>query len=114
MLIESPHSLHYPIRVTALLKRTDESVERFAPLFSYTYKHTVTEGNKYGDKEQVERTFPAEFQSETDGKVSEWKIKREDIIHGPGYAPTSMVLDVPANHLSRVPLVEIEEPCTHE
>ncbi|KAF2402429.1 hypothetical protein EJ06DRAFT_528541 [Trichodelitschia bisporula] len=97
MLIRSTQALHYPITVTELLVQPGDAVDRFAPLFTYTYKSTVTEGNKYGDERVVEKTWPAEFQSEIDGKVLSWKIKAGDVIKA-----------------DRILLVEIEEPCKHE
>jgi RNA polymerase II subunit A-like phosphatase len=84
MIIRSPPSLHYPITVTRLLAEPDGTVDRFAPLFSYTYTSKVTEGNKYGDELQVEKTFPAEFQSETAGKLLSWSIKAGDVLQNPG------------------------------
>lgn len=80
MLLRSPRNLHYPITVTELLKQPNDSVERCAPLFSYFYKSTVTEGNRYGDEFQVEKTFPTRFESETDGTLVEWKIAKGDVI----------------------------------
>jgi RNA polymerase II subunit A-like phosphatase len=85
MLIRSTPSLHYPITVKKLLAAPDSSVDRFAPLFSYTYTSTVTEGNKYGEELQVEKTFPAEFQSEIDGALVSWKIKEGDVLQRSGY-----------------------------
>jgi RNA polymerase II subunit A-like phosphatase len=85
MLIRSNPTLHYPITVTKLLAKPDQSVVRFAPLFSYTYKTIVTEGNKYGDApEDIEREFPAEFQSELEGTLRVWKIKPGDVLYESG------------------------------
>lgn len=97
MQIKSPPSLHYPITVSQLLKQPGDAVGRFAPLFSYTYRSEVTETNKYGDEAVVSKTFPAEFQSETEGKLVRWSIKSGDVIHRAGSL-----------------LVEVEEPCKHE
>ena len=85
MQIRAPHSLHYPITVSALLRREGDKVERKAPLFSYTYRSTVVEENKYGEEQKVEKTFPAEFQSETEGKLVEWKIRAGEVIEKAGY-----------------------------
>ncbi|TID21976.1 BRCT domain-containing protein [Venturia nashicola] len=98
MLIRSNPSLHYPITITKLLAKPDQSVDRFAPLFSYTYKTTVTEGNKYGDEPiQFQKDFPAEFQSELEGTLRVWKIKPGDVLYESG-----------------IQLVDIDEPCTHD
>jgi RNA polymerase II subunit A-like phosphatase len=85
MLIRSTPSLHYPITVTKLLAKPDQSVDRFAPLFSYTYKTTVTEGNKYGDDPiEIQKDFPAEFQSELEGTLRVWKIQPGDTLYESG------------------------------
>jgi RNA polymerase II subunit A-like phosphatase len=84
MLIKTPHSLHYPLTITELLKERNDKVEKFEPLFSYAYKSTVTEGNEYGEEFTVEKTFPARFESETDGVVASWKVVKGAVIAGPG------------------------------
>ena len=85
MLLRSPKDLHYPITVTELLKRPADAVERFAPLFSYFYTSTVTEGNRYGEEWQVQRNFPTRYESETDGTLREWKIAAGAVIARAGY-----------------------------
>ncbi|KAF2147221.1 uncharacterized protein K452DRAFT_3678 [Aplosporella prunicola CBS 121167] len=97
MLLKSPRNLHYPITVTKFLKKQDDKVERFAPLFSYFYLTTVTEGNEFGEEFQVEKKFPADFQSETEGTLRRWKIEEGATITREG-----------------IPLVDIEEECNHE
>ncbi|KAF2457598.1 hypothetical protein BDY21DRAFT_285752 [Lineolata rhizophorae] len=97
MLLRSPKNLHYPVTVTELLKQHNADVDKYAPLFSYFYKSTVTTGNDFGEWVEVEKTFPTVFESETDGKIVSWKIDAGAVISGPGIA-----------------LVEIEEPCRHE
>ena len=86
MKIRSPNDLHYPITVVDLSKQPQDSVERFAPLFTYYYESTVTEGNKYGDEKEVKKKFPARFDSSIDGQLVEWYIKGGSVIHGPGCA----------------------------
>jgi RNA polymerase II subunit A-like phosphatase len=97
MLIRSPPNLHYPITVVELLKNTQDEVKRFAPLFSYTYESTVTEGNKWGDEVQVKKNFPGRFDSSLDGVVAAWFIKKGTVINRSG-----------------VDLLDIEEPCSHD
>ncbi|KAL8834177.1 MAG: hypothetical protein Q9170_003878 [Blastenia crenularia] len=96
MQLQLPRGLHYPITITELLKQPDDNVERFAPLFSYSFKTTVTEGNKFGDEFQVEKDFPTKFESSVGGKLKSWSINVGDLISQPG-------LDI----------AEIEEPCAH-
>ena len=83
MLLRLPASLHYPITVTELLKQPNDNVERFAPLFSYYYKTTVTEGDRLGNERQVEKTFPTRFESSVDGTLLSWKIKEGVVIANP-------------------------------
>ncbi|KAL8956985.1 MAG: hypothetical protein Q9193_005630 [Seirophora villosa] len=96
MQLQLPRGLHYPITITELLKQPDDKVERFAPLFSYSYKTTVTEGNKYGDEFQVEKIFPTKFESSVDGTLKSWSISVGNVITHPG-----------------LPIAEIDEPCAH-
>ena len=84
MLIRSTPSLHYPITVSKLLLEPGDTVERFATLFKYTYTSKVTEGNKYGDEVEVEKTFPAEFKSEIDGTIVSWQIKVNQVLDSTG------------------------------
>ncbi|KZF21883.1 hypothetical protein L228DRAFT_239815 [Xylona heveae TC161] len=97
MLLRSPNSLHYPITVTELHKQPGDDVERFAPLFSYYYKTTVTEGNRFGEEFQVERTYPSKYLSDHVGTLKEWRIQKGTVI-------TQKDVD----------LAVIEEPCAHE
>ncbi|KAG8529196.1 uncharacterized protein KY384_005831 [Bacidia gigantensis] len=80
MLLQLPASLHYPITVTELLKQPNDDVERFAPLFAYTFKSTVSEGDGLGNDLQVERTFPTRFESNVEGKLKAWKVKKGTVI----------------------------------
>ena len=79
-----PDSLHYPITVTELLKQPDDNVDRFAPLFSYFYKTTVTGGrDDRGEEFQIQKSFPSTFESTVEGVLKEWKIKAGDVYNGP-------------------------------
>lgn len=100
MLIRSTSALHYPITITKLLAKPDQSVNRFDPLFSYTYKTTVTEGNKYGDDPiTIQKDFPAEFQSELEGTLRVWKIKSGDTLYESGYEQSLHLSALPyTNH----------------
>ena len=85
MHLRLPTSLHYPITITELLKQPNDNVERFAPLFSYFYKTTVDEGDREGNVFQVEKTFPATFESSVDGTLKQWKISEGVVIAGAGH-----------------------------
>ncbi|KAI9827623.1 MAG: hypothetical protein M1819_006912 [Sarea resinae] len=97
MLLRSPPSLHYPITVTELLKQPNDNVERFAPLFSYYYKTTVTEGNRFGDEYQIEKTYPSKFLSDHLGVLREWKVSKGTVISHKDFD-----------------IAVIDEPCAHE
>ena len=84
MHLRLPASLHYPITVTELLKQPNDDVESFAPLFSYFYKTSVTEGDELGNEFQVEKTFPARFESNVEGTLKKWKIVEGAVIAKPG------------------------------
>jgi RNA polymerase II subunit A-like phosphatase len=88
MLIRSPANLHYPITVVELSKNPEDDIERSAPLFTYYYETTVTEGDKYGDEKEVKKKFPATFGSSKDGTLKEWFIQNGSVVHRPGYADT--------------------------
>ena len=84
MRLKLPHSLHYPITVTELLKLPNDDVEKSAPLFLYYYKTTVTEIDRYGDEHQVEKTFPTRFESSVEGKLKKWLLQEGTVIHKAG------------------------------
>lgn len=98
MRLVTPDSLHYPITVTKLLRKTGDEVDRNAPIFSYYYKSTVIEGdadNKEG--KPVVRTWPSTFESYIEGTITDWFIKPNQVITRRGTA-----------------IAEVEEPCKHE
>ena len=84
MLLQSPTNLHYPITVTELLKQPKDNVNKFAPIFSYFYKSTVTEGDNLGNEYEVEKTFPSSFASSVDGELTKWKITEGTVINKAG------------------------------
>ena len=83
MLLRLPRHVHYPVTVTALLKQPNDHVDRFEPLFSYSYKAKVTEGDELGNEYQVEKTFPTKFESNVEGTLKRWKIQEGTVITGP-------------------------------
>ena len=96
MRLKLPVSLHYPITVTELLQRPDDIIDLETPLFSYSYRTTVTEGSKDGEDHEVEKMFPTRYQSPVEGILKSWKIKEGTIIRS-----------------AHVEVAEIEEPCSH-
>ncbi|KAI9788191.1 MAG: Carboxy-terminal domain (CTD) phosphatase [Peltula sp. TS41687] len=122
MRLQLPRSLHYPITITELLRQPGDAVERLAPLFSYAYKTTVTEGDAFGEERQVEKTFPTRYESPVEGVLKAWKIE-------PGAVITSQRSVAPLRQLEvceggsrssadcresySVEVAEIEEPCPH-
>lgn len=85
MLLQSPQNLHYPITVTELLRDTNDKVGRNETLFSYTYKSTVIEGNKYGEEKRVEKTLTTKLESEVEGTILKWKVKPGAVIDKAGF-----------------------------
>ena len=83
MLLQSPTALHYPVTVTELLKEPQDYVDRSAPLFRYSFKSTVAEDDDLGEEVEVEKTFPAIFESEVEGTVLSWKLQKGAVINGP-------------------------------
>lgn len=115
MLLRLPASLHYPITVTELLKQPDDSVERFAPLFSYVYETKVTEGDSLGNTWQTWKKFPTRFESSVEGVLIKWKINEGAVISKPKYAvfhPCQLRFNI-LIPCSSVDVAEIEEPCAH-
>ncbi|KAK0644826.1 RNA polymerase II subunit A C-terminal domain phosphatase [Lasiodiplodia hormozganensis] len=97
MRFNSPRNLHYPITVTKLLQQQDDKVKRFAKLFSYYYTTSVTEVDEFGQENEVEKKFPADFQAEKEGTLRTWFIREGDVIEREG-----------------VKLFELNEECSHE
>lgn len=97
MKIHSPRDLSYPITVVDLLKKPGEDIKRSEKLFSYRYETDVTEGDKWGGWETKKKKLITKYDSSAAGQVTRWLISPGTVIDRQG-----------------VPLVEIEEPCTHE
>lgn len=86
MLLRLPASLHYPITVTELLKQPNDNVDRFTPLFSYSYETQVTEGDNLGNTWQAKKKYPTRFESSVEGVLINWKIDEGAVISKPKYA----------------------------
>ncbi|MCJ1441138.1 MAG: Carboxy-terminal domain (CTD) phosphatase [Stictis urceolatum] len=116
MRLTLPRGLHYPITVTELLKKASDHVDRFDPLFAYTYKSIVVEGNRQGEEFNVERTYPSRFESSVEGELKSWMLKEGSVITKAGYV-ISLHGDVGLGNqvLTRNShdIAEIEEPCAH-
>ncbi|KAF1818470.1 uncharacterized protein K489DRAFT_364866 [Dissoconium aciculare CBS 342.82] len=97
MRLLTPHELLYPITVTKLLKKEGDDIKANEALFVYTYTSTVTEFDK-DLREDVEkkRTWPANFESELEGKISFLNVTVGQVI------------------TRRSPVAEVEEACRHE
>lgn len=99
MLLRLPQSLHYPITVTELLKQPNDNVERFAPLFSYFCKTTVTEGDNLGNEYQVEKPLSTRFESSVTGVLKRWMIERGTVIMNSGYLQCLTLINPIANRV---------------
>ena len=113
MLLRLPQGLHYPITVTDLLKQPNDNVERFAPLFSYSYQTTVTEGDGLGSpgpaylpcQVRVQHRWQVKSLEDQQGyryraKASQWVVSHRQN-------------EPQANGLSSIEIAEIDEPCSH-
>jgi RNA polymerase II subunit A-like phosphatase len=101
MHILTPHTLHYPIKVTRLLRKLGDAIPENGPLFNYEYTSKVTEGT-WTEKDgkidvEVERTWPATFESEFEGTLTSLDVVVGQVI--------TKGLTVVA---------DVEEACRHE
>ena len=86
MLLRLPAGLHYPITVTELLKQPNDNVDRFTPLFSYSYETQVTERDNLGNTWQAKKKYPTRFESSVEGVLINWKIDEGAVISKSKYA----------------------------
>jgi RNA polymerase II subunit A-like phosphatase len=100
MHLYTPPGLLYPIKVTRLLREPGSEIVENAPLFDYEYKSKVLEGvwtEKDGNVDrEVERTWPATFESEFEGTLNSLSVKVGQTITG------------------RTLVADVEEACKHE
>ncbi|MCJ1437167.1 Carboxy-terminal domain (CTD) phosphatase [Xylographa pallens] len=113
MHLRLPHTLHYPITVTELLKQPNDNVDKFTPLFAYFYKTRVTEGDELGNVFEVDKTFPTRFESNVEGTFKRWKIVEGAVITHAGYVLVDNFRWIVADTLKREDIAEIEELCAH-
>lgn len=101
MRLWTPESLLYPVTVTKLLRKPGDEIEINAPLFVYEYKSTQLEYNEDNREDEreyipVTRTWPANFESELEGKIETLDVRVGQVI------------------AKRTAVAQIEEACTHE
>lgn len=100
MHLYTPPGLLYPIKVTRLLREPGSEIAENAPLFDYEYKSKVLEGiwtEKDGNVDrEVERTWPATFESEFEGTLTSLSVRVGQTITG------------------RTLVADVEEACKHE
>lgn len=97
MRLFTPDNLHYPIKITKLLRKAGDDIRKNDTLFSYEYTSTVRESD--ADRPEgydVERTFPARFESELEGSLETLAVTVGQILSRRAY------------------VADIEEPCKHE
>ncbi|KAI5363847.1 putative BRCT domain, FCP1 domain, HAD superfamily, BRCT domain superfamily, CTD phosphatase Fcp1 [Septoria linicola] len=97
MRLYTPDTLLYPITVTKLLRRQGDDIEVNSPLFLYNYKSIVTEFDE-DTREDVEkeRTWPATFESELEGKLESLNVRVGQVIN------------------RKTAIADVEEACRHE
>ncbi|KAI1371600.1 hypothetical protein F4677DRAFT_304721 [Hypoxylon crocopeplum] len=89
--------LRYPITISQLLKKHGEDVSKREPILRYTFKYTRKVGDPTKDEEyDIEETGVADWDSPSEGKVKQWRVKIGDVIK------------------QDQDLVTIEETCSHE
>ncbi|KXT01669.1 hypothetical protein AC578_2789 [Pseudocercospora eumusae] len=97
MRLFTPDSLLYPITVTKLLRQEGDDIDVNAPLFWYEYKTKIEEfDDDIRDYKVNERSQYGSFESETEGKLSAFKVQVGQVIRG------------------RTFVADVEEPCTHD
>jgi hypothetical protein len=84
MLVVSPPSLHYPVKVLNLLVAPDDTIDRNAKIFTYNYLSSLRKTDDEGDEYEVKKTMVSDYECQTKGKVLEWKIAKDDEISRPG------------------------------
>lgn len=98
MLLQLPHELHYPIHITAVLKRPNDDIKKYTPLVQYKFRTIIEEDDEFtGEPKKVEKWYPATWESPVEGVLKRWMIKEGSVVHS-----------------GNVDLVEIEEPCPHD
>jgi RNA polymerase II subunit A-like phosphatase len=88
MLIRTTKDQHFPITVSKLLVQRNQDVKVDQPLFRYTYTSKVTEGDKYGDEQIIDKVFYEDFKSETAGNFEKWYLAVGDVLTRPEYVIT--------------------------
>ena len=84
MLLRLPPGLHYPIVLTKIEKRPGDSIQKNDPLFLYSYKTTVKQGERYSDEEtEVVKTFVTHFRSTLYGVIKLYRVWGGDVLEGP-------------------------------
>jgi RNA polymerase II subunit A C-terminal domain phosphatase len=80
MLVKLPESLYYPITITRCLVLPGEEVKRLQTVLHYEYKTEVKEDTDTGEEVSVTKTFPAQFESPVEGKLTRWYIRVGSVI----------------------------------
>lgn len=97
MRLYTPDGLLYPITVTKLLHKPGDEIDINASLFYYEYKSVREEwDDDKRENVQRERTWPATFESELEGKLESLNVQVGQVIE------------------RRTAVAEVEEPCKHE
>ncbi|KAK5957967.1 CTD phosphatase Fcp1 [Knufia fluminis] len=96
MRLRLPATLHYPIIIRKIEKQVDDEIKHRDTLFTYTYIGKVKHQDRYSDEEvEVDKVFPAHFQSTLEGTIESWLVWEGDEIRAPR------------------DILEVNEPCKH-
>lgn len=89
--------LRYPITISEFLKNHGDDVIKQEPILRYTFKYKRTIGDpNMNEEREIEETGVADWDSPTEGKLKQWRVKMGEVI------------------TRDQDLVTIEETCSHE
>jgi len=120
MIIKLPSSVRFPITITELLKEANTEVARLEPLLVYTYKTKVTVYPEYGVELLVEKELSSQFDAPIGGKLARWVVTIGTVVENSRFVTWSAGTGSRGSRRradradDSVPIVEIDEPCTHE
>ncbi|KAK9469518.1 hypothetical protein V1512DRAFT_201613 [Lipomyces arxii] len=95
--IKLPWDLLYPITISELLVKEGSDIQKNTQLLEYRYPGHVTETRDLNEEVEVEKEFLAVFDSPVEGALSQWIIKKGQVIEKAGEV-----------------VALIAEPCSHE
>ncbi|KAF3942124.1 hypothetical protein ABW19_dt0205962 [Dactylella cylindrospora] len=96
MLLQFPPSTRFPVTITQIHFLQNAEVEKLQAIFTYSYKSLVTEDNDDGEEVQRVTDILSKYETPIGGRIVKWMVGKGSVVNSPS-----------------VPIVEIEEPCSH-